>query len=323
MKPSFHARLINGPFEDPGLYVRIIREGCALMFDLGFTAHLSARDILKTSDIFVTHTHIDHFIGFDNVLRTCLRKETPLRLYGPRGFIDCIEGKLKSYTWNLIKDYPLELDIFEIDNESIRKAVFRAVNSFKREGIETSPFNAVLLREAFFRVSTTVLDHQIPCLAFSLEEDYHINIDKDKLNRMNLPVGPWLGELKTAIRENMLDKKFSVGGGTFTFTELRHIANITKGQKISYVVDVIGSSENIKKIVQLAQGSDVLYIETFFSDKDNDRAKNRYHLTAKEAGRIAREAGAGRLEAIHFSPRYTDDPETLIREAEQEFRRFI
>ena len=98
MKPSFHARLINSPFEDPGLYVRIIREGRALMFDLGFTTHLSSRDILKTSDIFVTHTHIDHFIGFDNVLRTCLKKETPLRLYGPRGFIDCIEGKLKSYT---------------------------------------------------------------------------------------------------------------------------------------------------------------------------------------------------------------------------------
>ena len=323
MKPSFHARLINSPFEDPGLYVRIIREGRALMFDLGFTTHLSSRDILKTSDIFVSHTHIDHFIGFDNVLRTCLKKETPLRLYGPRGFIDCIEGKLKSYTWNLIKDYPLELDIFEIDNNSVRKAVFRAANSLKREDIETEPFNPVLLKGSFFRVSATVLDHQIPCLAFSLEEDYHINIDKDKLNRMNLPVGPWLGELKTAIRENIPDKMFSVDGKTLTFTELRHIANITKGQKISYVVDVIGSSENIKKIIRLAQGSDVLYIETFFSDKDNDRARSRYHLTAKEAGGIAREAGVGRLEAIHFSPRYTDEPETLIKEAEQEFKRII
>jgi len=323
MKPSFHARLINSPFEDPGLYVRIIRESRALMFDLGFTTHLSSRDILKTSDIFVTHTHIDHFIGFDNVLRICLKKETPLRLYGPRGFIDCIEGKLKSYTWNLIKDYPLELDIFEIDDNSIRKAVFRAVNSLKREDIETAPFNPVLLRGSFFRVSTTVLDHQVPCLAFSLEEDYHINIDKDKLSRMNLPVGPWLGELKTAIREDMPDKMFSVDGKTFTFTELRHIANITKGQKISYVVDVLGSSENIKKIIQLAQGSDVLYIETFFSDKDNDRARSRYHLTAKEAGGIARQAGVGRLEAIHFSPRYTDETETLIREAEEEFKRII
>lgn len=323
MKPSFHARLINGPFEDPGLYVRVVREGCALMFDLGFTTNLSARDILKTSHIFVSHTHIDHFIGFDNILRICLKKETPLRLYGPKGFIDCIEGKLKSYTWNLIRDYPLVLHIFEIDNNSIRKAVFKAANSFKLENMETASFNTVLLKESFFRVSTTILDHQIPCLAFSLEEDYHININKDKLNRLDLSVGPWLRDLKTAIRENRTDRSFTVNGKTFTFTELRNIADITRGQKITYVVDVLGSEENMKKILQLAQGSDVLYIETYFSDKDKDRAKDRFHLTSKEAGRIAREAKAGKLEVLHFSPRYADEPEVLIKEAEEEFKRHI
>ena len=171
-----------------------------------------------------------------------------------------------------------------------------------RRILETAPFNTVLLRESFFRVSTTILDHQIPCLAFSLEEDYHINIDKDKLNRMDLPVGPWLRDLKTAIRENITDRSFTINGKTFTFTELRNIADITRGQKITYVVDVLGSEENMKKIIQLAQGSDVLYIETYFSDKDKDRAKDRYHLTSKEAGRIAREAEAGKLEILHFSP---------------------
>lgn len=321
MKPSFHARLINSPFEDPGLYVRVMREGYALMFDLGFTTNLSARDILKTTDIFVSHTHVDHFIGFDNVLRICLKKEDPLRLYGPKGFIDCIEGKLRSYTWNLIEDYPLVLHISEIDYNSIRKAAFKAKNSFKPEHIVTSPFNTVLLENSFSKVSTAVLDHQIPCLAFSLEEDYHINIDKDKLNRMSLPVGPWLGELKTAIRENITDRLFTINGRAHSFTELKDIANITRGQKITYVVDVLGSDENITKIIQLAKGSDVLYIETFFSDKDKDRARDRYHLTSKEAGMIAREAGVGRLEAIHFSPRYTDMPEELIREAAEEFRK--
>ena len=79
MKPSFHARLLNGPFDDPGLYIRIIREGRALIFDLGFTTTLSPGDILKTSDIFISHTHIDHFIGFDNILRVSLKKELPLK----------------------------------------------------------------------------------------------------------------------------------------------------------------------------------------------------------------------------------------------------
>ena len=96
MKPSFHVRQLNGPFDDPGLYVRFIRESRALMFDLGFTTSLTPRDILKISDIFVSHTHVDHFIGFDTILRISLKKEKPLRLYGPKGFIDCVEGKLRS-----------------------------------------------------------------------------------------------------------------------------------------------------------------------------------------------------------------------------------
>ncbi len=91
MKPSFQTKLLNSPFDDPGLYARILREGRALLFDLGFTTSLSTRDILKISDIFVSHAHVDHFIGFDHVLRLHLKKESPLRLYGPEGFIDRVE----------------------------------------------------------------------------------------------------------------------------------------------------------------------------------------------------------------------------------------
>jgi ribonuclease Z len=321
MKPSFHARLLNGPFDDPGLYVRIIRQGRALLFDLGFTTKLSPRDILKTSDIFISHTHIDHFIGFDNILRVSLKKEIPLKFYGPAGFIDCVEGKLRSYTWNLIKDYPLVIEVSEININTIKKAVFKAHNSFKQEDLWTEPFYGVLMKDPFFAVSAVVLDHQIPCLAFSLEEEYHINIDKSKLDSMRLPVGPWLGQLKAAIREKKEESIFEINDRTYTMREVRSVAHITRGQKLSYVVDAVGSEENIRKIVEQVKGSDVLYIEVYFLDKDKERAKERYHLTAKEAGRIAREADVSRLEVLHFSPRYLNDPSSLVDEAENEFRK--
>jgi ribonuclease Z len=320
MKPSFHARLINGPFDDPGLYIRVLREGRALMFDIGFTTSLSARDILKITDIFVSHTHVDHFIGFDNILRVSLKKTGPLKLYGPEGFIDRIEGKLKSYTWNLIEDYPLVIEIIEVNDKLIRKALFKAENSFKREDYVIEPFNGVLMKDSFCLVSAVILDHQIPCLAFGLEEDCHINIDKAKLSRMGLPVGPWLKELKMAIRNNINNRDFTINGTTYTFEELRDIANITRGQKLSYVVDAVGNKENMENIVNLVRGSDVLYIETYFLDRDRDRARDRYHLTAKEAGRIAGDAGVGRIEAIHFSPRYMNDPESLVQEAQEAFK---
>jgi len=321
MKPSFHARLLNSPFEDPALYVRLLREGRALLFDLGFTTRLSTRDILKITDIFVSHAHIDHFIGFDGILRVQLKKENHLRLYGPEGFIDCIEGKLRGYAWNLIGDYPLIIEASEVTEDTIKKAVFKAGNSFKREDVETAPFDGVLLKDSLFKVSAVILDHRIACLAFSLEEDYHINIDKVKLKRLNLPVGPWLREFKMAIRQNRTDTTFTVRGETFTFSKLKDIANITKGQKLSYVVDVLGSRENIKKIIKLVKDSDVLYIEAYFLEKDRERARERYHLTAREAGRIAREAGVGRLEVFHFSPKYINTPHELLKEAEEEFRK--
>jgi ribonuclease Z len=319
MKPSFLAKRINKPFEDPGLYVRILREGRALMFDLGFTANLSARDILKTSDIFVSHTHVDHFIGFDNVLRTCLRRDTPLRLYGPKDLADSIEGKLRGYTWNLIEDYPLMLEVFSVDSTNIRKSVFRADKSFAREDISTDPFDRILFRDSSLKVSTAILNHQVPCLAFSMEEDFHINIDKARLSKLNLSVGPWLGDLKSAIRKNKCDTEFSIDGAKYSFIELRDIARITTGQKISYVVDAVGSEENIEKIVDLVRKSDVLYIETYFSDKEKDRALQRYHLTAREAGMIARLADVKRVEPVHCSPRYIDSYQKILDEISKEF----
>lgn len=321
MKPSFHTRLLNGPFEDPGLYIRLLREGRALLFDLGFTTNLSVRDILKVSDVFVSHAHIDHFIGFDNILRFLLKREAPLRLFGPEGFLEHVEGKLKSYTWNLIGDYPLVIEASEINGERITKAVFRAKNSFLRENQDSEPFQKIVIRDHIITVSTAVLSHKIPCLAFSLEEDYHINIDKDKLNRLDLPVGPWLGEFKKAIRKNLTDTSFVINNKTVTFADLRHIVNITRGQKISYVVDALGSDENISKITELIKDSDILFIEAYFLEKDRDRATLRYHLTAQQAGRIAREAGVKKMIVFHFSPKYIGNLGELVQEAEDEFTR--
>ncbi len=321
MKSSFHTRLINGPFEDPGLYMRLLWEGRALMFDIGHTNNLSPRDILKITDIFVSHTHVDHFIGFDNVLRISLKKEGPLRLYGPEGFIDRVEGKLRGYTWNLTKDYPLVIDVYEVTEGYIEQAVFKASNRFRRERLEKRPSNGILLYDSFCKVSVRILDHQVPCLAFNLEEECHVNINKAMLTNMGLSVGSWLRELKEAIRGNKFDAVITVEGRDLSFSDLREVVDITHGQKLSYVVDALGSAENINKIIEIAKGSDVLYIEAFFMDRDKARAVARYHLTAKEAGGIARAAGVGRMEPLHFSPRYTDDPEALLREAEDEFRK--
>lgn len=321
MKPTFIHRLINSPFEDPSLFVRILWERRALLFDIGSIDRLEARELQKITDVFVTHTHIDHFIGFDTLLRALLRRKIPLRVYGPSNVADCVEGKLRGYTWNLIKEYPLKIEVFSVKENTIISSSFHAANCFKRIDNSIIHFDGTLLREYLFTVKAIPLDHQIPCLAFSLEEEFHININKTSLTEMGLPVGPWLSELKKALREcKSGDTEFMISHKRYTLDELRHVSVITKGQKVSYVTDVSINDENINNVIELVRNSDTLYCEAYFLEKDRERAIERFHLTAKTAGMIARDAGVKNLVVMHFSPKYKDQLDTPENEALREFK---
>jgi ribonuclease Z len=95
---------------------------------------------------------------------------------------------------------------------------------------------------------------------------------------------------------------------------------ISRGQKIAYVVDARYDEENEAKIVRLAQSADIFYCEAPFLDQDAAKARERYHLTARQAGIMARKAGVRELIVFHFSPRYTGQGDRLVAEAMRAFR---
>jgi len=321
MKPLLHSRLLNGYFGDPCLFVRILHERRAILFDLGTIHSLKQSELYKITDVFVTHTHMDHFIGFDTLLRVILRREIPLNIYGPPSVLSCIQGKLKGYTWNLIEDYPTNINVFAYNGRYLTHSIFSAKNKFKKQTVSRSESDGLLLQDPAFTVRTVKLDHSIPCLAYALEEKYHINIDKTLLTRKGLSVGPWLNEFKKIIRERAEygRQTVRVGDRYVRVAEISDIARITRGQKISYATDIAITPQNIARLINLIRGSDLFFCEAYFLEKDRERAIERSHLTAKTAGAIAKQAGARKLELLHFSPKYSDCPEKVIKEAMRAF----
>ena len=333
MKPSFHPRLIGGPFSDPGLFIPFLFEKRALVFDLGELQSLSARDLLKISHAFVTHTHMDHFIGFDHLLRILLGREKELHVFGPPDFFSRMEGKLSSYTWNLVAEYEYNFDlkVTEVHRDRTLTRVYSCREMFSFQGTETDELSSgILLKEPAFYVEGILLDHRVPCLGFSLVENFSVNIIKEGLKKLELSVGPWINRFKKTLYEKESpDEEFIVtwnerGAGIkerrFILGELAgKIAQISQGQKITYITDVIASAQNMEKIIRLAEGADLLFIEAAFLESDRETAREKYHLTAREAGEIAREAGVKNFTLFHFSPRYTHMAEEIQREAMEEF----
>src|SRR5437867_8604088 len=167
MPSLFQPRLVNDAFGDPVLYVEFLEERRALLFDLGDIAALRPRELLRLSHVFITHAHMDHFAGFDPLLRTLLGRKPRLTLFGGPDFATQVEHKLRAYIWNVVHRYEVELQL-EVCEVSLdghaHWASFSSRRGFMREEGPTQRLDGdVLHDEATFRVRGRFVDHGIPC----------------------------------------------------------------------------------------------------------------------------------------------------------------
>jgi ribonuclease Z len=329
----YSAELINDPFGDPGVYVGCKYRRESLLFDLGDLHHLTPRKLLKVGYVFVSHTHMDHFIGFDRLLRLFLGRDKHLHLFGPPGFLAHLEHKLRAYSWNLVENYTNDFTIIatEVSAEGMIVNRYECRRTFAPEIVEKGrPFDGVLAETDFFKVRAAILDHKIPCLAFCFEERKRFNILKTVLDEMDLPTGAWLMTLKEHLLNGDDDespvricRRDHEGNRQETWRplgELRQVVKITPGLKIAYVVDAVYNQENHAAILKLIDKADMLFIETPFLDEDAETAAKKYHLTARQAGLLAKEAQVKRIIPLHFSPKYKPTPLALAEEAMNAFK---
>ncbi|MGW0013502.1 ribonuclease Z [Streptomyces tendae] len=98
--------------------------------------------------------------------------------------------------------------------------------------------------------------------------------------------------------------------GSLHGVPLDEVSEVRRGQRFAFVMD----TRLCAGVHALAEGCDLLVIESTFLDEDETLATDHGHLTAGQAARVARDAGVRHLVLTHFSQRYSD-PEEFERQA--------
>jgi ribonuclease Z len=327
MHALLEPRLVDPDGREPGLVVDLREHRRALLFDLGELGRVPPRTLLRASHAFVTHAHMDHFGGFDHWLATCLGRKPSMVLWGGPGFVERVEHKLRAYVWNVVQRYPVPLVIeahaLETDG-SRRGAVFDSRDGFLRRELPAgAAAGDVLVDEPLLRVRARIVDHEMPVLAFAVEETARVRVAADRIAALGLATGPWLQALKAAVLagapdEQALPVRWRDAAGEherrFTVGELRPVVlDRLPVRRLGYVTDLRFTEDNLRALDALLRDVDLLHIECVFAEADRALAGRRNHLTARQAGTIARRLGARRLVPFHFSPRY-QGREALLRE---------
>ena len=265
--------------------VLLRREGDLFLFDCGEGTQVSLRRLnlkwKKIDAIFISHTHADHVTGLPGILmlNAQVDRTEPLYIYGPPKIKEYVETSRK--VLDMYINYPIVVK--EIEAPCV-------VHSGKDFYIRAFP-----------------LDHTKICVGYTLEElDRPGEFNPDKARELGVPVGPLWAQLQNGFEVQAAD-------GTTVKPE-QVLGEKRSGRKFSFVTDTLYKTT----IADEVRGSDLLVCEGMFEDELIDQAREKKHMTAKQAATIARDAAVRRMCLIHYSPRYTDrDLEKLLNEAQE------
>ncbi len=171
--------------------------------------------------------------------------------------------------------------------------------------VEPRPVTAdgTIHRDDTFTLRAARLRHRIDAVGYRLHGLDGRRMLPDRLAQLGV-VGPDVARLQ---RQGHVE----VGGRTVA---LDQVSEPRVGQTFAFVMDTAWC----EAAVSLASDADLLVCEATFLSSEQDHAVRYGHLTAREAGRLAAEAGVRRLVLSHFSARYPD-VEPFRLEAAAEF----
>lgn len=271
--------------------VLLRREGELLLFDCGEGTQVSLKKLnlrwKKISRIFISHMHADHVTGLPGLLMLSSQvdREEPLHIYGPQKITKYIEANKKI------------LDMY-INYEII-------IHPIEQPGI--------ILEENDFIVEAFRLQHTKPCFGYTLTEKPRPGeFYPEKAKELNVPVGPLWSKLQQG------DPVTLESGKIVNPDDV--LGPKRKGRKFSFVTDTMYFDEIADHVTE----SDFLVCEGMFDESLVESAAEKKHLTARQAGVIAKSARVKKMGLIHYSPRYADrELKKLLHEARAEFSESI
>ena len=252
------------------------------MIDCGEGAQMQLRKsrlkFSRLNHIFISHLHGDHCFGLMGLISTfgLLGRTAELHIHSPKGLEELLAPMLNFFCHTLAY-----------------KVIFHEFDTRQA---------SVIYEDRSMTVTTIPLQHRIPCCGFLFAEKARPNhIIRDMIDFYKVPVYE-LNRIKN--------------GADYISPEGEVIANarLTRPsdppRRYAYCSDTIFRRE----IAEQISGVDLLFHEATFAESELARAKETYHTTAAQAGRIAVEAGVRRLVIGHFSARYEDE-NVLLKEA--------
>ncbi|MFG1620714.1 ribonuclease Z [Kribbella sp. NPDC049227] len=147
------------------------------------------------------------------------------------------------------------------------------------------------------------LEHPIESFGYQLIEPDGRRMLPDKLAAAGI-TGPAVGRLQQA-------GSLEVDG---RLVRIEEVSEPRPGQRFAFVMD----TRLCDNVLRLADGADLLVIESTYLSSETELARRFGHLTARQAARVAAECGVRKLVLTHFSQRYLE-PERFHEEAAAEF----
>ena len=322
-------KILGAPGADNSLLVTVDsgHASSRLLFDCGEGClnSLKPSEIQSIKHLFFSHYHMDHVSGFDTFFRhNYNRPEIPVQVWGPRGSIEILSNRFRSFTWNLHADQPGEWIVRETEKDSVQGARFftrEAFTSVHHLPTVLIKSGAILSEQEFSVTYLSLPHHNIDSSAYLVRENDRINVSTQALASSGLIPGPWLQHLT----DSSPDRDFvEVNGKSLAIGELRHdLLQTSPGLSLAYLTDfcIEPNTRDWSEVVEWIGGTNTLICECQYAASDASLAKRNGHMTADRVGQLANEAGVDTLVLQHLSRRYNEVEWAKMKdEAENQFQ---